>query len=655
MGCGAQSRTSKSIPDTGEETAASKAGVTGEGPQGALKLDSPCKVLIGSINDVYLTDNIPKFCTLADTVAKRESPDHIFLTHAGDFLSPSPLSNFDKGLNMIHVLNEAGLTHITLGNHEFDIALPELKARLQSLTRKTKIVCSNVEFPSGSNADYNVVKNDISILQPQGIKIGWIGLLTPETVELLKAGGLYSKYEGLEVTDPIESAKEQIAELNKEGVHAIILLTHLSVKQDKLLAEEAAKHGIKLILGGHDHNKIVEQPHGVHLIKSGYDAIEASFVTLTFNADAEKKAQAQSGEGKASSGESKLLPHEVDVKLLNVSEVKADDKAFKKMVQLVEAGNKKLKALGSTLLIPPPKCDGKDSEKVLLSSKNPRNAQCTVGRLFCDILKRFFQADVAIVNSGKIRNKSDYPKGLTLTDVGAELPFKDNFTYMEYNVFNFFSVFGERTQLMFVRGKEHRLMRFRYSDYQHLCHNIRFPPQVKMTGKEIEEVIVFSYKEKLGQGGFLAYDNGLEFDEKEKKLTSINCNTSFVKDNLYSVVVPISLLNGMDGVLPLAKIGEREKTKEVSLDHLMLLQDIVIKQCVFDQWEQLNVTACDFKNADKNNNSLIEHEEFVEFLKASHPEVSGDIINMFWESLDEDGNGALSEEEFLRKTASKAK
>eukprot|EP00467_Chlorarachnion_reptans_P022535 CAMPEP_0114531828 /NCGR_PEP_ID=MMETSP0109-20121206/26282_1 /TAXON_ID=29199 /ORGANISM="Chlorarachnion reptans, Strain CCCM449" /LENGTH=614 /DNA_ID=CAMNT_0001714735 /DNA_START=100 /DNA_END=1944 /DNA_ORIENTATION=+ len=552
------------------------------------------KVMLFSINDVYLTENIPKFRTLVDQMVAEHRPDLHFVTHQGDFLSPSPLSNFDKGLNMVQVMNEVGFSHVLLGNHEFDLNLSELKSRLVLIDKKTKILGTNVRFPNDSNANYCTLKYDITPFEKYGLN-----------VELLKTGGLYGKYEGLEVDDPIESTRNAIAELKKEGVNMIVLLTHLKMKGDRLLAEEAAKHGITFILGGHDHSKYVEKPHGVHLVKSGYDAIEATVTTLTFKrpkTGGAKGEDANAGAADEEDAKAWIRPHDVEIDVVNVSEVATDAKRYSRLLEICEQGNQQLASLGAVLLIPP----SPEGEEIL-SSKDPRNRQCTVGRLLCDIVKKFFRGDVGLISSGKIRNKSDYPKGLSLTDIGAELPFKDNFTY---------------------------------------C--------VNMTAKEIEETLAFSWTKKKGEGGFLTYDNGVKFDEKDSKLLEIGGKplSEADKEKKFKVVVPISLLNGMDGLLPLSKIGEREKTKEVPLDHLMLLQNIVVKQAVLDQWDTLHVTTCDFQTADADKNGTIERKEFVDYLQKSHPDISKGVIDLFWDNLDEDSSGYLSREQFLHRRLS---
>ena len=52
---------------------------------------------------------------------------------AGDFLAPSLLSSLDAGRAMIACLNEIGVTHVVMGNHEDDVPIAELRQRVGEL------------------------------------------------------------------------------------------------------------------------------------------------------------------------------------------------------------------------------------------------------------------------------------------------------------------------------------------------------------------------------------------------------------------------------------------------------------------------------------------------------------------------------------------
>ncbi len=78
-----------------------------------------------------------------------------------------------------------------------------------------------------------------------GYKIGFIGLLTPETMQISSAGKDVS-------IDPMEDAGAKLAgELKEAGADIIIALTHDGLAADLNLLR--AVKDIDVLLGGHDH------------------------------------------------------------------------------------------------------------------------------------------------------------------------------------------------------------------------------------------------------------------------------------------------------------------------------------------------------------------------------------------------------------------
>ena len=57
----------------------------------------------------------------------------------------------------------------------------------------------------------------------------------------------------VEIVDPIETARNQIAHLRDEGADLIVALTHLGFSGDVELAESV--DGIDVIIGGHSHTR----------------------------------------------------------------------------------------------------------------------------------------------------------------------------------------------------------------------------------------------------------------------------------------------------------------------------------------------------------------------------------------------------------------
>src|SRR5690606_27727683 len=170
--------------------------------------------------------------------ALRENPNTL-MTLGGDTLSPSVETRTYRGKQMIDAWNTVGLNYSVLGNHEFDIKTDERRARMKE-SDFTWLGANVIDARSGK------ILGDMPpfvIREIGGVKIGFIGLLLPETKETS------SIEDFLTVTDYCEKAKKLIPQMREAGANTIIGLTHLFMAQDKQLARCAP--GIDLILGGH--------------------------------------------------------------------------------------------------------------------------------------------------------------------------------------------------------------------------------------------------------------------------------------------------------------------------------------------------------------------------------------------------------------------
>ena len=93
---------------------------------------NPVRFLL--VNDVYVAD------TMADgngglarvaTVRRRLADQGpVLFVLAGDVLSPSLLSKYYSGRQMVEAFNAAHLDYATFGNHEFELPLDTLEARI---------------------------------------------------------------------------------------------------------------------------------------------------------------------------------------------------------------------------------------------------------------------------------------------------------------------------------------------------------------------------------------------------------------------------------------------------------------------------------------------------------------------------------------------
>ena len=225
---------------------------------------NPVRFLL--INDVYVAD------TMLDgrgglarvaTVRKRLADQGpVLFVLAGDVLSPSLLSKYYGGGQMVDALNAAKLDYATFGNHEFDLELDTLEARIAG--SRFKWISSNCTLANGSPLP-KVLPWDT--LHVSGHKVGLFAVTLP--------GNYPAVYR---CSDPDSAAQRVVEALSSEGADLIVGLTHQPVEADRnLLAREPR---IDLILGGHEHQALDSTVSGRHVAKADANARSAQFATL---------------------------------------------------------------------------------------------------------------------------------------------------------------------------------------------------------------------------------------------------------------------------------------------------------------------------------------------------------------------------------------
>jgi len=157
---------------------------------------------------------------------------------AGDTIGASPLISANYlDEPTIDAMNMLGLEFNSVGNHEFDKGIAELK-RMQSggCAKYTLRTPCAVEPFAGARFRYlaaNVIQEDGStIFPPSGIKtfqtaagpiaIGFIGMTLKGTKQLVTPSGV----QGVSFADEAATANSLVPKLKAEGADAIVLLIH---------------------------------------------------------------------------------------------------------------------------------------------------------------------------------------------------------------------------------------------------------------------------------------------------------------------------------------------------------------------------------------------------------------------------------------------
>ncbi|WP_089314031.1 bifunctional metallophosphatase/5'-nucleotidase [Actinomadura mexicana] len=219
---------------------------------------------------------------------------HTLTVAQGDLIGASPLiSAAYHDEPSVQFLGDAGVTASAVGNHEFDEGYQELR-RIQNGGCHPVDGCSPAGRWRGAKFDYlgaNVLlkKNDRPAIRPwtirrvNGVRIGFIGLVTRTTPSIVTAEGI----KDLKFQDEVDAANQAARELKRRHVRAMVVLVH---EGDQVKAGERpdecgvvpgagtriaqqADPEIDMVLSGHTHQQYlcsVKDPAGnARLFSSG--------------------------------------------------------------------------------------------------------------------------------------------------------------------------------------------------------------------------------------------------------------------------------------------------------------------------------------------------------------------------------------------------
>lgn len=229
------------------------------------------------------------------------------------------------------------------------------------------------------------------ITASNGIKIGLIGFGEREwlaTINSLPPDLIYRS--------ATETAKELVPKLRQEGADIVIALTHMREPNDNKLAEQTDGI-IDIILGGHDHYYSHNLINGTHVLRSGTDFKNLSYLEVRRQKDHPGRWDLVITRRDITSA---IPEHPETIKL--VGELTASLKTqLQKPVGYTAAP---LDARFSTV----------------------RQKESNIANWVCDIMCHHYHGDCCIMASGTVRGDQIYPPGpILLKDIMDCFPFED--------------------------------------------------------------------------------------------------------------------------------------------------------------------------------------------------------------------------------------
>ncbi|WP_199617558.1 5'-nucleotidase C-terminal domain-containing protein [Paenibacillus alkalitolerans] len=167
---------------------------------------------------------------LAAYLKQREATNpNTLIVHPGDMVgASSPVSALLQDEPTVEIMEAIGFDVGTVGNHEFDEGVEEMLRLINGGTHPNgtpnydginfPMVAANVEYKDNGE----LVLPPYTIKETGGVKIGFIGVVTTETPNIVIPEGIQS----IRFTDETAAINKYVPELKEQGVETIIVLAH---------------------------------------------------------------------------------------------------------------------------------------------------------------------------------------------------------------------------------------------------------------------------------------------------------------------------------------------------------------------------------------------------------------------------------------------
>ncbi|KAL2267945.1 hypothetical protein VTJ83DRAFT_5222 [Remersonia thermophila] len=364
---------------------------------------TPPDLRILHFNDVYHLDSsssepaggVARFvsvCKEYRDADRFQGQPRLVTLFSGDVFNPSLESSITKGSHMVPILNLIGTDCACVGNHDLDFGVRQFRT-LASKCRFPWLLANVLDPALGDDVPLGNAQKTHIITASNGLKIGLLGLGEREwldTINLLPPNIIYRSAS--------EVARELVPQLRAQGVDVVIALTHMREPNDIKLATQLGGQNIDLILGGHDHFYAHSFVNGTHVLRSGSDFKNLSYIEL-------RRADPATGRR-----------WDVDIWRRDVVRaVPKDDETLALVDRLTAKLKKSLeKAIGWT------------AAPLDARFTTVRTRESNIGNFVCDIMRHHYGTDCALMAAGTIRGDQVYAPGpVRVKDVTDCFPFED--------------------------------------------------------------------------------------------------------------------------------------------------------------------------------------------------------------------------------------
>ena len=192
----------------------------------------------------------------------------VILADAGDFSQGSIYVSSSKGAAAVEMMTAAGYDIVTLGNHEFDFGYEQLKESLAGAGFKT--ICASITVDETGESAFPA---SVVMETEGGLKIGFVGVETPETVTKVHPGLInmitFAAFDKL-----YETTQKAVDEIRADadlvfGVFHLGMDAESKTNAYRSIDTIGKVSGIDFVLDGHSHYVMTAGQNGEPIQSTG--------------------------------------------------------------------------------------------------------------------------------------------------------------------------------------------------------------------------------------------------------------------------------------------------------------------------------------------------------------------------------------------------
>jgi 5'-nucleotidase/UDP-sugar diphosphatase len=200
--------------------------------------------------------------------------DFLILSGGDNWTGPA-ISTWFKGQSMVEVMNTMGYASSTIGNHEFDFGLQNLKQRAGEA--QFPYLSANIVYKNDGKVPVDLGIQPYTILTVGDLKVGVLGLTTRETPDITNP----NITGGLEFEDYASVLRQYVPQIRNNGADVIVVTGHVCISELQTLASQVKDLGIAMFGGGHCHEVYQGKSGDTVIVEAGSNYRDYAVVRLT--------------------------------------------------------------------------------------------------------------------------------------------------------------------------------------------------------------------------------------------------------------------------------------------------------------------------------------------------------------------------------------